>query len=134
MLICGVSICIHLANVCVTSGRPSSAPSVREEVDPEDDADLELLKGALYKRKDFLGIEEGGICTCDVCSRACIMIVLRIAAMLHPSRTYYYRKTVDVDQAIEQCTRKVGTFFTFVLLLHMVMYGLLSHAAGIEPQ
>lgn len=41
-------------------GRPSSAPPVRDELDPDDDDDLDMLKGALYKRKDFLGIEEEG--------------------------------------------------------------------------
>lgn len=30
------------------------------------------------------------------------------AAKLHPDRTYYYRKHVDVDRLIEQCTRKVS--------------------------
>eukprot|EP01138_Halocafeteria_seosinensis_P007770 gb/GECG01007938.1/.p1 GENE.gb/GECG01007938.1/~~gb/GECG01007938.1/.p1 ORF type:complete len:1021 (+),score=132.22 gb/GECG01007938.1/:1-3063(+) len=49
--------------------------------------DIDKPQGALYKRKDFLGVEE--------------------AAKLHPDRTYYYRKHVDVDRLIEQCTRKL---------------------------
>ena len=49
--------------ICV--GRPSSAPPVRDELDPDDDDDLDMLKGALYKRKDFLGIEEEGT-TCPL--------------------------------------------------------------------
>ena len=47
------------------------------------------LRGALFKRKDFLDKEEG--------------------AKSHPNRTYYYRRktTVDVDKLIESCTRKL---------------------------
>ena len=48
---------------------------------------MDRLQGALYKRKDYIGVEE--------------------EAKLHPMRTYYYRKNVDVDNIIEQCTRKV---------------------------
>ena len=34
-------------------------------------------------------------------------LVFCAAAKLHPSRTYYYRKNLDVDKLIEQCTAKV---------------------------
>jgi len=30
------------------------------------------------------------------------------AAKLHPERTYYYRKVLDLDKVLEQCTRKVS--------------------------
>ena len=30
------------------------------------------------------------------------------AAKLHPERTYYYRKVVDLDRLIEQCAKKVS--------------------------
>ncbi len=30
------------------------------------------------------------------------------AAKLHPSRTYYYRKNLDIDKLIEQCTSKLA--------------------------
>jgi tetratricopeptide (TPR) repeat protein len=49
--------------------------------------DESMLKGALYKRKDFVGKEED--------------------AKSHPNRTYYYRKNVDVGALIESCTRKL---------------------------
>jgi len=59
----------------------SSPVAVEEDFDG-------LSKGALYKRKDFLDVEED--------------------AKLHPERTYYYRKVVDLDKAIEQCNRKLA--------------------------
>jgi hypothetical protein len=33
--------------------------------------------------------------------------VLRAAAKLHPTRTYYYRMRVDIDRLVEQATKKV---------------------------
>ena len=44
-------------------------------------------KGSLYKRKDFLGVDE--------------------EAGSHPNRTYYYRKSFDADKVIETCSRKL---------------------------
>ncbi len=44
-------------------------------------------KGFLLKRKDFLGVDE--------------------EARTHPNRTYYYRKTSDLQKIIETCTRKL---------------------------
>lgn len=52
------------------------------------EADPLSTKGALFKRKDFLDVEE--------------------EAKLHPDRTYYYRKVVDDDKLIDQCTRMLG--------------------------
>src|SRR4051812_14215054 len=31
-----------------------------------------------------------------------------IAAKLHPERTYYYRKFMDMDSVIDQCNKKVS--------------------------
>ena len=45
----------------------------------DEDEDL-LLEGALYKRQDFLDKEE--------------------AAKSHPNRTYYFRKSEDVDKLV----------------------------------
>lgn len=53
----------------------------------ENDDGLESHKGALYKRKDFLDVEE--------------------EAKLHPSRTYYFRKPVELDALIEQCSQRL---------------------------
>lgn len=62
------------------------------------DPDLEASP-ALYKRKDFLDIEED--------------------AKSHPNRTYYYRKHQDVDRLIDSCTRKIeadpGNYKAFFL-------------------
>eukprot|EP00961_Rhodomonas_salina_P111025 1493952-Rhodomonas_salina.1 len=52
----------------------------------EDDDEL-LLEGALFKRKDFLDKDE--------------------AAKSHPNRTYFFRKTENVDQLVKLCTRKL---------------------------
>ena len=49
--------------------------------------DFDFTRGTLFKRKDFLEVEE--------------------AAKLHPARTYYYRKAASVDQLIEQSSRKL---------------------------
>jgi hypothetical protein len=49
-------------------GRSASAPPIRDELDPDDDDDLDASKGALYKRKDFLGIEEEGSVMNCVCA------------------------------------------------------------------
>ncbi len=48
---------------------------------------LLLNKGTLYKRKDFIDKDE--------------------EAKEHPNRTYYYKKSVDFNLVIEQCTEKV---------------------------
>lgn len=42
----------------------------------------------------------------DLLSSLCRSCCL-VAAKLHPSRTYYYRKNVDVDKLIEMCTKKL---------------------------
>jgi hypothetical protein len=82
-------------------------------VEPEEDVDIDSFKGMLFKRKDFLGIEEEGasrsFCSfCDACAaHAPAAAVARLTAKLHPSRTYYYRKNLDIDKLIEQCTAKV---------------------------
>jgi tetratricopeptide (TPR) repeat protein len=56
---------------------------------PDDDlASFENVKGALYRRKDFLSTDE--------------------AAKSHPNRAYYYRKTEDVDRLIEVCSAKLA--------------------------
>ena len=44
-------------------------------------------EGKLLKRKDFLGVDE--------------------EARTHPNRTYYYRKSSDLQKIIETCTRKL---------------------------
>ena len=74
----------------------------------DEDTELQGLKGALYKRKDFLDVEEEGACKlrgarCMVAASHC----RRLPAKLHPARAYYYRANVDIDKIIEQCTRKV---------------------------
>lgn len=51
-------------------------------------ADDDYGRGTLFKRKDFLEVEE--------------------EAKLHPARTYYYRKAASVDQLIEQSSRKLS--------------------------
>ncbi|GBG77222.1 hypothetical protein CBR_g23549 [Chara braunii] len=52
--------------------------------------DLDGVRGALYKRKDFLATDE--------------------AAKSHPNRTYYYRKNDDdVEKLIAVCTQKLET-------------------------
>jgi len=60
-----------------------SRPTVEAEVG---------VKGALLKRKDFLGVDE--------------------RAHSHPNRTYYYRKHQDLDDIIDTCSKKikVGAF------------------------
>lgn len=47
-------------------------------------------RGALLKRKDFLGVDE--------------------QAGSHPNRTYYYRKNEDIDDIIRTCSRKLEVF------------------------
>jgi hypothetical protein len=101
---------------CVVAGFHDNLPVGRsgssilgDEVDPEDE-DLDEDKGALFKRKDFLGIEEeGGLVAGQwLHARGSVQHVSNaFPAKLHPSRTYYYRKSTDVDKLIEQCTRKV---------------------------
>ena len=54
----------------------------------EGDFEASLCQGALYKRKDFLGKEED--------------------AKTHPNRTYYFRKSVDIDQLILSCSNKLS--------------------------
>ena len=44
---------------------------------------------SLYKRKDFLGVDED--------------------ANSHPNRTYYFRKNVDVDEVIATCSKRLLT-------------------------
>jgi hypothetical protein len=51
-------------------------------------------KGALLKRKDFLGVDE--------------------RAHSHPNRTYYYRKNQDLDDIIHTCTKKLEVFYLFI--------------------
>lgn len=46
-------------------------------------------EGRLLKRKDFLGVDE--------------------EAGTHPNRTYYYRKSSDLQKIIETCSRKLET-------------------------
>ena len=46
-------------------------------------------EGKLLKRKDFLGVDE--------------------EAGSHPNRTYYYKKSSDVQQVIETCTQQIGS-------------------------
>jgi len=46
------------------------------------------------------------------CGRHVVRLLMRpgchiVTAKLHPARAYYYRKNVDMDKVIEQCTRKV---------------------------
>lgn len=50
-------------------------------------APLDVAKGFLLKRKDFLGVDA--------------------EAGSHPNRTYYYRKASDMRKVIEACTRKL---------------------------
>jgi len=69
----------------------------------EDDQEIELdVKGALYKRKDFLDKEDAGLL------HQFFLFALRICkAKTHPNRAYYYRKFSNVDKLIEDCTAKV---------------------------
>ena len=68
------------------SGSPIGGGS---SVADDDDIDaISLTRGALYKRKDFLDVDE--------------------EAKLHPERTYYFRKVVDLDRVVDQCTRKLA--------------------------
>lgn len=56
---------------------------------PDDDlASFEDVKGALYRRKDFLSTDE--------------------AAKSHPNRAYYYRKTQDVERLLQVCSAKLA--------------------------
>jgi hypothetical protein len=48
---------------------------------------MEVAKGFLLKRKDFLGVDA--------------------EAGSHPNRTYYYRKASDMRKVIEACSRKL---------------------------
>ena len=43
----------------------------------------------LYKRKDFLGVDQ--------------------EAQAHPNRTYYFRKNVDLEEVIETCSKRLVT-------------------------
>jgi hypothetical protein len=50
-------------------------------------------KGALFKRKDFLDVDEG--------------------AQTHPNRTYYFRRDQNIEEVILTCTKalQVGSNF-----------------------
>lgn len=116
------SVCVPLRRVVLT--RPAChAP--RSRADPEDEFG-DSLKGALYKRKDFLETDEEGGLNCSPSVAATPPVARRrrrlrawcrahasllpgphAAAKLHPKRTYYYRQAVDLDKLIEQCSGKV---------------------------
>lgn len=67
--------------------RANGEPSA--ERPPDDDlASFEDVKGALYRRKDFLSTDE--------------------AAKSHPNRAYYYRKTQDVERLLQACSAKLA--------------------------
>jgi hypothetical protein len=57
--------------------------------------DNEVNRGSLLKRKDFLGVDE--------------------EAGTHPNRTYYYRKSSDLQKVVETCTRMLQVFHYFIL-------------------
>ncbi len=57
----------------------------------------EVEKGFLFKRKDFLGVDQ--------------------LANSHPNRTYYYRKHFDLDEVIATCSKKLQVFFNAVTYL-----------------
>jgi tetratricopeptide (TPR) repeat protein len=50
--------------------------------------ELEKFRGALFKRKDFIALEE--------------------EARLHPARTYYFRQTLDSETLVEAATKKLS--------------------------
>ena len=52
------------------------------------------VRGALLKRKDFLGVDE--------------------LAHSHPNRTYYYRKNQDLNDIIDTCTKKLEVFSFYI--------------------
>lgn len=56
-------------------------------------------EGKLLKRKDFLGVDE--------------------EARTHPNRTYYYRKSSDLQKIIETCTRKLEVHFKYYLCSYL---------------
>jgi len=70
--------------MAVVNGRGSGGLVVGEEDIVIDDG----FRGSLFKRKDFLHVEE--------------------EAKLHPDRTYYFRKPVDLDKMIDHCSRKLS--------------------------
>ena len=47
-------------------------------------------KGFLFKRKDYLEIDEH--------------------AKSHPNRTYYYKRYHDLDEVIDTCTKKLQVY------------------------
>jgi hypothetical protein len=60
------------------------APNSQQHMQEEDRVDS---KGFLLKRKDFLGIDE--------------------KASSHPNRTYYFKRSHDVEGIIDTCSKKL---------------------------
>lgn len=78
----------------IDDGYPDSDASINSNMtnnsyvqQHKESLNLLINKGTLYKRKDFIDKDE--------------------EAKEHPNRTYYYKKTVDFNLVIEQCTQKV---------------------------
>ncbi|CAE7238172.1 SEC [Symbiodinium sp. KB8] len=100
--------CEALAQAPPTRGitRAVPRPGTDEDV-------IGSFKGALYKRKDFLGKEEAGAWALVKNRRLPRRLGTRrthrplCTAKLHPGRTYYYRKHVDVDRLVDVCSRTV---------------------------
>lgn len=60
------------------------------------ESNVEVEKGFLFKRKDFLGVDQ--------------------MANSHPNRTYYYRKHFDLDEVIMTCSKKLQVLVQMFLL------------------
>jgi hypothetical protein len=61
---------------------------------------VEIEKGFLFKRKDFLGVDQ--------------------LANSHPNRTYYYRKHFDLDEVIATCSKKLQVFVRSIPVIFCV--------------
>jgi hypothetical protein len=66
---------------------------MEETESPRKPATGENVKGVLFKRKDFLGIDEH--------------------AQAHPNRTYYFKRTQDLNGIIETCSKKLQVMLLF---------------------
>lgn len=86
-----------------------------------DDA-VDVGKGFLHKRKDFLAVEE--------------------EARSHPNRTYYYRKNFDSEEIIQTCSKKLQVCLqlyaptsitvTFVSFIDRLTQGMPKHSTFAE--
>ena len=64
-----------------------SAFFAENAVEQRDSNQIDVERGFLLKRKDFLGVDQ--------------------LAHSHPNRTYYYRKHFDLDEVVATCSKKL---------------------------